>query len=273
MSEKRVSGLFVYPIKSLGGIAMAEVEVGIRGFKNDRRWMLVDPDGTFLSQRTYPKMALLKPELTGDQLTIHCLDQPIEPLKIPAAPPTYAETLHVSVWDSQCQAVCIGKEQDEWFSTALNTACRLVYMPDTVIRPINPKYARQQEYVSFADGYPYLIIGEAALADLNGRLEQRVPMDRFRPNIVYRGGKPYEEDHWQTFRMGALTFRGIKPCPRCQITTIDQKTAVTGKEPLKTLAKYRRQNNEVCFGLNACWVANKKMENVIRVGDEIVVMG
>lgn len=272
MPEKIVSRLFVYPIKSLGGIELSTAKMGMRGLEHDRRWMLVDQDGLFLSQRSHPKMALLRPSLRKDHLEVSVVNEQHPRLRIPFEIENVEET-QVQVWDSHCMAQCIGKEQDEWFSQVLGFSCRLVYMPDHSIRPIKQKYILNNEHVSFADGYPYLIIGEPSLSDLNQRLSQPVPINRFRPNIVFAGGTPYEEDHWKSFQIGSARFRGIKPCARCQVPTINQDTIAISKEPLKTMAKYRRVDNEVLFGLNACWEVPSLGQDgvVIQVGDKVRV--
>ena len=267
MTQKIITQLFTYPIKSLGGIALPEIKTEIRGLQYDRRWMLIDQEGVFLSQREFPKMALLRPEISSSDLWVRPLNNEQEIIEIPLAPPTPSSPIQVRIWNDFCQATLVGPKQDEWFSDFLGTSCRLVFMPDHSHRPVNPKYAHEGEQVSFADGYPYLIIGESSLADLNQRLEEPVPMNRFRPNIVFSGGLPFEEDQWTNFKIGNTSFRGIKPCARCQITTIDQGTAQVGKEPLRTLAQYRRKGNGVVFGQNACWMPKNSEAESIKIGD------
>lgn len=268
MTKKKVSGLFIYPIKALGGIPLTRAKVKMRGLEFDRRWMLVDSDGVFLSQRSNPKMALMRPTIHEDTLIITAPDRGMAPLPIPLANSNSTTELQVRIWNDHCTATKVGKEQDEWFSQALGQNCQLVFMASQFTRPIKQQYRQNNEHVSFADGYPYLIIGEESLADLNHRLEHSVPMNRFRPNIVFSGGQAYEEDHWTAFQIGGTAFRGIKPCVRCQVPTINQDTAVAGKEPIKTLSTYRRQNNGVIFGLNACWQP-KEEEAWIKVGDTV----
>lgn len=177
----------------------------------------------------------------------------------------------VRVWQDDCEAVLVSAEADHWFSKALGTPCHLVYMPETSQRPVDPKYAKAEETVSFADGYPYLMIGQASLDDLNDRLSEPIDMIRFRPNLVFSGGTPFMEDEWENFSIGAARFRGTKPCARCQIPTIDLTTGKTSKEPTKTLATFRKQDNKILFGLNACWeLDNGEGGRSIKIGDPIL---
>lgn len=249
-----VTALYTYPIKSLAGISLPRARIEKRGLAYDRRWMLVDRDGLFLSQREIPQMALLLPDFTVDSLIIRRRHESLEPLAIPLHLPEDAKAMEVQVWDDRCTALQVGREADDWFSEVLGTRCQLVYMPEESIRPLDPAYGRPGEIAGFADSCPLLVIGEASLADLNKRLEQAVPMNRFRPNIVFSGGRPYEEESWKSFRIGDVPFRGIRSCSRCQITTIDQESAEIGKEPLRTLSAYRRQGHKILFGLHASWI-------------------
>lgn len=243
-----VSELYIYPIKSLGGISLSSATLTDRGFEHDRRWMLVDEHHRFLSQRELPQMALLQVDLNGQGLLIRHGHQDQEPLQIPWEPE--GETCTVTVWDDTCLARWVSRQADEWFSRILSFPCRLVYMPDVSHRLVDERYAHRKEITSFADGYPLLLIGQASLDDLNRRLSSPLPMDRFRPNIVFRGGEPYQEDSMSHFEIAGISFFGVKLCARCVITTIDQLTAGKGKEPLKTLNSYRSRNNKIYFGQN-----------------------
>ena len=251
--------LTVYPVKSLGGIPLASSAVEARGLRHDRRWMVVDPSGRFLTQREFPRMALVSPSLAGDALMLDAPGMPMLP--VPPAPPD-AAPLTVRVWRSVCDALPVGGEADEWLSHHLDTPVRLVYMPDATRREVNPDYGRPGDVVSFADGYPFLLIGEASLADLNARLDVPVGMDRFRPNFVVSGSPAYAEDGWARVRIGGVLFRGAKPCDRCGLTTIDQTTAARGTEPYHTLAGYRMVEKKVLFG-----------QYLIAAGEGIVTVG
>lgn len=265
---RNLTAIYIYPVKSLGGISLKEATAEMRGLAYDRRWMLTDADGIFLTQRELPEMALLQPSIENDHLVIRHRNKPMSPLSISLDPANYGEALMVSVWDDTCGAVHVSADADAWFQEALNSPCRLVYMPDNSIRPIDPDYAQPGDLVSFADGYPFLIIGESAMAYLNDKLETPLSIRRFRPNFVFSGNTPHEEDEWKDFSIGSVRFRGTKPCGRCQIPTIDQETSIQGKEPSATLAKYRRFGHKINFGMNVCL---NGAPGIVRVGEEVVV--
>ncbi|SRR6185437_12800313 len=261
----RVSGLFIYPIKSLGGIAVPTAEVTDRGLRFDRRWMLINADNGFITQRTVPSMALIRIALAPTGLYVNSRLHP-EPLFIPFEDrlPEWAD---VYIWEDTCRAQFVSAEADRWFSAALGTTCRLVFMPEETRRVTDPAYAPEGSITSFADAFPFLLIGEASLVDLNSRLDQPVPMDRFRPNIVFTGGGPFFEDSMREFFIRDIRFQGVKLCARCPIPTIDQETAERGKEPLRTLARYRFRDNKVLFGQNLIHGGSGE----IAVGDPILV--
>jgi uncharacterized protein YcbX len=260
-----VSELYIYPIKSLGGISVPSAVLTDRGFEYDRRWMLVDADHRFLSQRELPRMALLQVQLQEQRLLIRHKHGEGPPLLIPAEPT--GESCRVSVWDDECDAQWVDGHADVWFSQMLSLPCRLVYMPDTSRRPVDPEYAHRQEVTSFSDAFPLLVIGQASLDDLNTRLSLPLPMDRFRPNIVFTGGTPYQEDTMQRFQIAGISFFGVKPCARCKITMTDQQTGQVGKEPLRTLNGYRSRNNKIYFGQNLLFEGMGK----ISVNDRVVI--
>lgn len=270
MSELILSQIFIYPIKSLRGISLQQTQLTGKGPKWDRRWMLVDADGRFLSQRERGRMALLQPYLEADHLRISDLRGGRSDLTIPFEIEEKGMRTSVLIWQDQCEAISVSKAADQWFSEALDLDCHLVYMPDDSSRPVDPKYARGKETVSFADGYPYLIIGEASMVDLNARLERPIEMIRFRPNLVFSGGTPFMEDHWKYFSIGQSRFRGTKPCARCQVPTIDLTTGESSPEPTRTLAGFRRKKNNILFGLNACWEGDREQSGrKIKVGDQL----
>jgi uncharacterized protein len=242
-----LSGLYVYPIKSLGGISLEAWDVDGRGPRYDRRWMLVDEDGWFISQRELPRMALISVRIEPDRLVVNAPHMPS--LELPLGLTT-GKTVTARIWDDIVEASPVGDDADRWFGEFLGTRCRLVFLPDESVRPVDPDYGEAGDRVGLADGFPFLLISEASLADLNSRLEQLLPMNRFRPNLVIGGCEPFAEDVWKRIRIGSITFRVVKPCSRCAITTVDQSTAVTGKEPLRTLARFRKVGNKVLFGQN-----------------------
>jgi uncharacterized protein YcbX len=245
--DLRLTSLHVYPIKSTAGLAPSAWDVDGFGLRYDRRWMVVDAAGEMISQRTHPRLALVRPAIGDGTLRVETAGMP--PLELPLAP-TSTVALPVTVWDDTCTAVWTGERAARWFSDVLETDCSLVFMPDTTLRPANTTYAPPGHRVSFADAFPFLLISEASLADLNGRLPVPLPMNRFRPNLVIAGAAPFGEDAMTTFRIGALGFRVVKPCDRCVVTTTDQATLDRGTEPLRTLATYRRVDGKVYFGQN-----------------------
>lgn len=265
-----LKAIHIYPIKSIGGISLSEAKAERRGLQYDRRWMLVDEAGVFVSQREIPAMALLRTALEAPFLTVFSSVDPGLRIQIPLAPKaSEMEKLRVSVWSQKCSARLHAREINDWFSNTLGQNLRLVYMPDTTRRAADGRYAPKGHYVSFADGFPYLVIGQASLDDLNERLEIPVPMNRFRPNFVFEGAGPFAEDNWSDFSIGSVHFKGVKPCARCIIPTIDQTTAAKAAEPLKTLSVFRRSGQKVLFGQNVVLIDAETPAKTVRVGDEI----
>ncbi|NCU05015.1 MAG: MOSC domain-containing protein [Chitinophagaceae bacterium] len=262
-----ISRLYVYPIKSLGGIELSSAKLTDRGIEHDRRWMLVGEDNRFLTQREYPRLALLRTAIYGSELTVSEKGNDAEKINLHLHPEG-SDLVSVQIWDDVCEAIEMSKEVNTWFSNKLNLACKLVYMPDESKRKVDKEYAINNEITGFSDAYPLLMIGQASLDDLNSRLEIPVPMNRFRPNIVFNGSDPYEEDTMKHFQINGIDLFSVKPCARCVVTTTDQETGATAKEPLKTLASYRTGNNKVYFGQNILY----KQEGVIAVGDELKVV-
>ncbi|WP_183559541.1 MOSC domain-containing protein [Mucilaginibacter sp. SP1R1] len=260
-----ISELYIYPIKSLGGVSLTSAEVTDRGFKHDRRWMLVDEQNRFLTQREFPQMALLKVLLKSNGIHVqHPLNGTVT---IPFNQHDHTRQ-QVAIWDDTCIGAFVDPELDAWFTTTLGINCRLVYMPDDTLREVDQRYAPEGAVTSFSDAYPFLIIGQTSLDDLNSRLTDPLPMDRFRPNIVFTGGAPFEEDLMNHTHIAGISFYGAKLCARCVMTTINQQTAVKAKEPLKTLAAYRLKNNKILFGQNLIHQGT----GVISVGDSIDVL-
>jgi len=270
----RLAALYVYPVKSLGGVQVESAAVDALGLVGDRRFLVVDETGRFLTQRTLPRMALIRTALTAD--TLQLTQEGRGGVAVPLAPDPAAPLRTVSVWKSEgLQAEDAGDAAAAWLSDGLATRCRLVRIGRAFQRPILKASAAAGDTVSFADAYPFLILSEASLADLNDRLierdEEPLPMNRFRPNFVVSGCAPYEEDTWPRFRIGEVTFRAGGPCARCVMTTTDQETAERGKEPLRTLATYRRDAEDptdVNFGQN---LIHETKSGVLRVGDAVQV--
>lgn len=244
MADMRVTSLWIYPIKSCRGVSVPAAVAGPRGFDGDRRWMIVDDAGRFLTQRELPRMTLVRCALGPADLEVTAPELP--PLAIPRVL-GHGERIEVDIWSARCEAL-VHAAASEWFTRALGQPCRAVYMPEDVRRPVGQ--GEPGDLVGFADGYPYLLATEASLAELNRRLPEPITMERFRPNIVVDGAAPFAEDGWQSVRVGALGFRIPKACDRCAVTTVDPDTGATGREPLRTLATFRRRDGAVWFAIN-----------------------
>ncbi len=242
-----ISQLNIYPIKSAKGISLTSSIIEERGFQFDRRWMLIDEKGNFLTQRQHSKLALITVEIVSDGLSVSAPS--MEKLVIPF----YGDKkkyCKVQIWNDTVQALRLNTVIDEWFSTFLHAQCYCVFMPDESQRLVDTTYAHNKEHTSFADGFPFLLISEASLQYLNTKLSEPILMNRFRPNIVVSDCTPFEEDAWKTIKIGNTIFDCVKPCARCTITTINQETGEKGKEPLKTLAQFRTMNGKILFGQN-----------------------
>ena len=266
-----ISEINIYPIKSLSRISLESAKISDRGLEHDRRWMLINRESNFLSQRTYPKMATIQVEIAPDGLVVSessagKLSIPFEPVK--------PRVVRSTIWRNRCRTLAYEDSVNEWFSDVLGGDVRLVRMPDSTKRLANHPYKiHPDDAVSLADGYPFLVISEGSLADLNSRLAEPVPMTRFRPNFVVTGTGPFEEDTWRKLNIGKNAFWGVKLCGRCKITMVDQQTGKQGLEPLATLASYRtfKQGRKqlVMFGQN---LIAERTGGVVRVGDAIKVM-
>lgn len=243
-----ISSLIYYPIKGCRGFEVQSAHVERMGLKDDRRMMVTTPDGGFLTQREHPRLALVNPALGNGTLELSAPRYDSLRLGIQTA----GTPVSVDIWKSKgVQAIDQGEEAAQWFSEWLGTHVRLVHIADGYKRVVNESYAvNADDHTGFSDGYPILLTSEAALADLNSRLESSVPMNRFRPNVVVRGCGPFEEDSWNRIRAGDVLLAVVKPCARCEVTTIDKETLERSREPLKTLGKFRKQKLGAIFGQN-----------------------
>jgi uncharacterized protein YcbX len=246
-----LTDLHVYPVKSCRGIALSSALLGDTGLAGDRHWMLVRPDGRFVTQRVLPRMALVGTALSADALGLTAPDMPSLLVPRDAA----GEARAVTVWKFTGSGIDCGDEAARWCSRFLETPLRLVRFDARVPRECSTEWTGATRAVTeFADGFPILVISRASLAELNGRLPKALPMERFRPNVVIDGVAAYDEDRIHELRAGSITLRLVKPCTRCSITTTDQQAgAVDGVEPLATLKTYRndRALQGVKFGQNA----------------------
>jgi uncharacterized protein YcbX len=247
MPELRLTALYRYPVKSLGGQELHAVSVDRRGPEFDRHWMLVDPQGRFLTQRQHPRMALIRTRFGNNDVLV--LQAPGMPdLEVIAA--TSNERIEVRIWDDTLPGSRVGDGVDDWLRTFLGVPCHLIALPEDVRRSVDPSIAAADDQVGLADGFPFLLISQASLDDLNARMQVPLPMLRFRPNLVVAGCEPHAEDGWRRIRIGDMGFRVAKPCSRCIIPTIDPDTGERGREPMQTLLGYRRRDNKVYFGQN-----------------------
>jgi uncharacterized protein len=261
-----INELFIYPVKSLGGISVPSVSINERGILYDRYWMLVDDNDQFISQRELPTLALLQPSFTNDGILVKHKQNHSSFLISYLTESN--DIINVQIWSDRCKALHVSNEADKWFSDILSFSCKLVYMPGDMKRKVDTRYAKNNELTSFTDGFPLLLIGQSSLDDLNSRLTENLPMNRFRPNMVFTGGEPFEEDVLEHFKISEINFYGVKLCARCVIITTNQDTAERAKEPLKTLATYRTRGNNIYFGQNLLY----RGKGIIQVGDEIEVI-
>ena len=243
----RLAAIHIYPVKSTRRVTLEASAVEPQGLHMDRRWMVVDSNGKFMSQRTVSRLALIRAAVRPEGLQVQAPGQ--EELFV--AQPDGAARAFVEVWGDMIPAVEADSGAHEWFSRFLGTECRLVYLDDPASRPVETGYGKPGDVVSFADSFPALLLSEASLGALNERLDEPVPMHRFRPNLVVSGVEAFAEDTWDRVRIGEMHFLVAKACARCVVTTVDQETGVQGKEPLRTLETFRRgEDGKVYFGQN-----------------------
>lgn len=261
----KISGLFVYPIKSLRGISVNQTDLTRTGFEWDRRWMLVDENNRFLSQRECNQLALFTVKMEADVLTIYNHPKNVVPFSFHVRECS-GILKKVTIWEDVCDALQVSAAADAWFSELLERRVQLVYMPDTTQRTVDPDYSvNGNDATSFSDGFPILMIGESSLNELNRRLDHPVGINRFRPNLVFSGGLPHDEDRMLRFSVNSIVFHGVKPCARCVITTLDPETGIGGKEPLRTLSLYRSFEHGIYFGQNVIGPTG----GYIKVGDRL----
>lgn len=275
-----LSELHIYPIKSCAGIAVREAtatEAGLaHGAIHDREWMLVDERGAFLTQREHPRMALIAPRLREAEDALEVNAPGMAPLFIAlhADDATPGVEREVSLWRDRFAALDCGEEPAAWFSTFLGARCRLVRFDPRVRRLVNRERSGGREIgTMFSDGYPMLVISQAALDELNERLaaigRDALPMNRFRPNLVIDGVEAHEEDHAALIEFGAVRMKPVKPCPRCPIPSIDQASGMRGPDPLDVLRGYRAGIggiSGIAFGMNA--ILEDGDGELLRVGQE-----
>jgi len=269
-----ISELAIYPVKSCAQIPLEKAYIGSFGLNQDRRWMVVDKHGKFVTQRQQPRMCLIKPELFQPELIQPKL---IEQGILITAPgmdaltvnvPVVVKTQQVTVWNDQCTAFDCGDAVAQWLSRFLSLECRMVFFPANEIRQVDLNYAQAGDRTAFSDGFPILLISQASLDDLNSRMDSPLPMERFRPNLVVSGCDPFAEDKWRRIKIGELTLRVVKPCSRCVIPSIDINSGEKGVEPTRTLLSYRRRDNKIYFGQNVI----AEGEGEVKIGMPVEVL-
>lgn len=262
-----VAAIWVYPVKSCAGVSVSEADIVAGGLSRDRRYMLIDPKGEFISQRSTPALCLFRTELLEQGIVVHAPPgTEIGALSLPLEL-TRGSKRRVHVWKDSVRAF-VHPEGSSWFTQALGKPVELVYMPEYELRALEKEKASKKsgshfDRVSFADGFPLLLTSKASLEDLNLRLADPISMTRFRPNVVVTDATPYEEDHYQELYIGMQPFVVPKLCSRCTVTTVDPRTALRGTEPLRTLSTYRKWDGAVWFGANLV----PRRYGTLRVGD------
>jgi len=265
----RLEQIWIYPVKSLPGIRLKNAEIDERGFVLDRHWMLVEKEsGKFVTQREFPKLSLINLVLNNDTISLSYKGSHVVSFQRGR---NSGNGRLVQVWNDTVQALVVDPEIDLWFSDILQQQVSLVEIADDSFRQVDQRFANETDQTGFSDGFPFLLLGSASLDDLNKRITGDVQMtvERFRPNLVVGGSEPYAEDDWKKIKIGDVSFNVVKPCSRCSITTVDPSSAVMGKEPLLTLASYRRKGNQVYFGQNLI----HQSKGHLSEGDVIEVLG
>ena len=256
-----VKELYIYPIKSLAGIRVESAKSEEMGFENDRRWMLIDEENQFITQRKNPILSQFYPKIIADSIEISFQDLKHEF----SINETADEPIFSKVWDDKSRVFEVNKETSKWFSKILGLECKLVKIANNGDRKHNSSKLNITLNVSLADGYPYLLIGSKSLDFLNEKLEEKITIARFRPNIVISTEIPHEEDSFENFQIGNVKFKNAKPCGRCIMVNNDPKSGIVKKEPLNTLSSYRKVDNSVLFGTNVMCLN----EGTIAVGDAL----
>ncbi|SEK44401.1 hypothetical protein SAMN05444354_101594 [Stigmatella aurantiaca] len=262
-----ITELFLYPLKSAAALPLTQAQVEPLGVEHDRRWMVAEPDGTFITGRRDPALLRIQavPSTTGLRLSAPGLPS----LEVPV-PPRDAPRLEISIWDDTCSAARAGEAADAWLSAFLGRPVCLVYVDERMERPVDPQYSAPGDKVGFADGFPLLLLSRASLAALNQRLARPVSLLHFRPNLVVEGCEPFAEDTWKRLLIGSVELEVVSPCARCVLTTFDPLTQERDPEgePLRTLTAFRRQQNKVMFGQNVV----VRRPGKLQVGDAVEVL-
>jgi len=266
----RVTGIFRYPVKGFRGTALESATVEPCGLAGDRRWMVVNAQGRFLTQRQLPAMARFDAMLSDGYLTLRIGDDHFEVPRLPPAVGAQGGRISVVVWRSQLEAATVDPAADRWLSSHLGQPCRLVHLDDPQARPVEASHGRPGEHVSFADAFPVLLTNTGSLAVLNEALDRRIGMDRFRANLVVEGAPAWAEDDWRLLRIGSLVFRAAKSCVRCVVTSIDQRSGEITRpgEPLRALGRMHRRQDGIVFGNNLV----PQGHGMVALGDRVEIL-
>jgi len=261
-----LSAIHIFPMKSCAPLPLAQARVQTRGLEHDRRWLLVDEHSTFITARKYPRMTLIRVVPSDTGLQLDAPGMPTMQVRVPDA----SRRVSAVVWDDTVAPLAGDDESAAWLSEFLGLACRLVYMDNARERPVDPNRAQPGDVVSFADSHPITVLSASAIDQLNSKLAQPIPAQRFRPNLLIDGVEPHAEDSWQRIRIGEVELDLLGPCVRCQFPTIDFNTGIPDPdgEPIRTLIKYRRSPKGVIFSQNAI----PRRLGTIRVGDAVEVL-
>ncbi len=256
-----ISSLHLYPIKSLGSIPLNTAQLSETGMAYDRFWMLVDEKGVFITQRDIPKLALFKMQLSDKGIVVN------NALEIPYELAEKGEEITTKVFQDEVAGIKESERVNNWFSEQLGQKVSLIRSSKQ-----NPRFVSNHPdtKVNFSDSNQYLLLGHASMNNLNTKLAEALPINRFRANIIFEGGTAHAEDTWRRIQIGTSIFEYTKLCGRCKVTTINQSTAEMGNEPLRTLATYRNKGKKICFG--SYWKLTSSSDNQISVGDEIVIL-
>ncbi|KAA0989112.1 MOSC domain-containing protein [Dyadobacter aurulentus] len=262
-----LSEIWVYPVKSLGGVRLETAQVEERGLQYDRRWLIVDGNGTFLTQRAHPEMALIDVAIREDSLLLSHRGNPANAVTVPLSA-NFSREVTVKIWKDMVPAQAVSKAADDWLSDHLQRQVRIVALSEHADRRSPDIAGQARRLISFADDFPFHLTSESSLGELNSRLPEPVGMNRFRPNFVITGATPFAEDTWKSIRISDLVFDLISPCERCAVVTINQETGRKGLEPLRTLSKFRRKERHILFGQNVTGRGN----GIIRTGDAVQII-
>lgn len=276
MSDLKVKQLAIYPVKSLGQVTRQRLQLDGMGAVDDRRFMAVDENGMFITQRTCTEMALIEILEEAGQFILRRPDGatcPLPQLSAIDGRCLEGKLVNAEIWGDQVQVPAVAGEVNHWLRETLKRDCRLLYIPKQRARQLDKEFAPEGALVGFADRFPLLLTASASLQDFNTHLESPIAMRRFRPNIEIEGGEPWAEDGWQRLQIGEVVFRVAAPCARCQIPSIDPNTGAMQPSVSRALAKHRRRDGQIYFGQNLIQESLVQEDlGIIAVGDKVQIL-